>query len=107
MENYTFIQNLVSNLPPIPADSILSRTLLQNEHMRVILFQFAAGQELSEHTASKPAVLHFVSGQADITLGEDRQTAETNTYVYMQPNLPHSIVAKTDVVMLLVMLEVK
>ena len=107
MENYTFIQNLVGDLPPIPSDSILSRTLLQNEHMRVILFQFAAEQELSEHTASKPAVLHFVSGEAAVTLGEDQQQAQAHTYIHMQPNLPHSIVAKSDVVMLLVMLEAK
>lgn len=105
MDNYEFIQDIIGELPPIPADSILSRTLLQNDDLRVILFQFAAGQELSEHTASKPAVLHFISGEAAVTLGEDKQHAQANTYIYMQPHLPHSIVAETDVIMLLVMLE--
>jgi len=105
MESYTFIQDLLGDVPPIPKDSILSRTLMQNDHLRVILFQFAAGQELSEHTASKPAVLHFISGEAAVTLGEDEQHAQANTYIYMQPHLPHSIQAETDVVMLLVMLE--
>lgn len=105
MEKYTFIQNLTGELPAIPEDSILSRTLLQNDHLRVILFQFAAGQELSEHTASKPAVLQFISGEAAVTLGDDQQHAQVNTYIYMEPHLPHSILAETDVVMLLVMLE--
>jgi quercetin dioxygenase-like cupin family protein len=107
MEKFSFIQDLTADSQTIPSDSILSRTLLQNEYLRVILFQFAAGQELSEHTASKPAVLHFISGEAAVTLGEEHKQARANTYVYMEPHLPHSILAKTDVIMLLMILESK
>ena len=105
MKEYTLIDNLLADTQVIPTDSILSQTLIKNEHLRVILFTFAAGQELSEHTASKPAVLQFLSGKARLTLGEETQPAEAHTYVYMAPNLPHSIYAETDVVMLLTMLE--
>lgn len=105
MENYDFLQSLVLAEQELPPDSILSRTLMQNEHMRVILFQFSPGQELSEHTASKPAILHFLSGTAKVTLGEDAKSANPNTFIYMQPHLPHSIQAETQVSMLLIMLE--
>ena len=105
MENYTYLENLIPSAADLPSDSILSRTLIQNEDLRVILFHFARGQELSEHTSSKPAVLHFLQGEASITLGEDEKKASPNTYIYMQPNLPHSIVAETEVTMLLLMVE--
>jgi quercetin dioxygenase-like cupin family protein len=69
-----------------------------------ILFGFAPGQELSEHKSSKPALLHFVEGEADITLGDDSKAAGPGTWVYMEPDLPHSILAKTKVLMVLVLL---
>jgi quercetin dioxygenase-like cupin family protein len=89
----------------IPPDGVLSRTLYQDEHVKVVLFGFDAGQDLSEHTASMPALLHFVQGEAELTVGTDRCTATAGTWVYMTPNLPHSVVAKTPVVMLLVLLK--
>jgi quercetin dioxygenase-like cupin family protein len=105
MEAYHFIENLLASEKDLPSDSILSRTLLQNDDLRVILFQFAPGQELSEHTASKPAILHFLSGTASVTVGGDAKSAAPNTFIYMQPHLPHSIVAESQVSMLLMMLE--
>lgn len=88
----------------IPRDGILSRTLYHDEHVKVVLFGFDAGQDLSEHTASMPALLYFVQGEAELTLGTDQRIATAGTWVYMTPNLPHSVVAKTPVVMLLVLL---
>ena len=102
---FTYLENLLSETASLPSDSILSRTLLQNKDLRVILFQFAPGQELSEHTSSKPAVLHFLSGKASVTLGGETKAADMNTMIYMEPHLPHSIVAETEVKMLLTMLE--
>ena len=103
-ENYTFHSNLSDLISEIPLDSILSRTFFEDENMKVIQFGFAQGQELSEHTASRPAVLHFLSGEADVTLGEDPVSAQAGTWIHMPPNLPHSILAKTPVVMLLMLI---
>lgn len=105
MESYTYLDDVLSESAQLPSGSILSRTLIQNEDLRVILFQFARGEELSEHTSSKPAVLHFLAGEARVTLGSDEKKASPNTFIYMQPNLSHSIVAETEVTMLLVMME--
>lgn len=105
MTEYTHFDNLANLISDIPADSIISRTFFSSDQMKAILFGFAAGQELSEHTASKPAVLHFVKGQARLTLGEEAMTAQVGTWVHMEPNLPHSIFAETELIMLLLMLE--
>lgn len=100
---FTLIDDLLAQLPEIPPDSIVSRTFYSDDRLKAILFGFAAGQELSEHTAARPAILHFLQGQARLTLGDHATSAGPGTWVHMQPHLPHSIYAETDVVMLLTM----
>lgn len=103
-DQFEYIANLEELITDIPADSIVSRTYYQNDQMKAILFGFAKDQVLSEHTAARPAILHFIKGEASITLGDVAQQASENTWVYMEPKLPHSIEAKTDLWMLLLML---
>lgn len=104
MSLFEFVANLTDEMPDIPADSIISRTLYTGDDLKAVLFGFAAGQELSEHTASQPATLIFMSGEADLTLGDEQRTAQAGTWVHMPPNLPHSVAAKTEVVMLLLLI---
>ena len=101
--NYTLIPDLGAQ--DIPADGILSRTLYSDERVKVVLFAFAAGQELSEHTASMPAVVQIVKGTALLKLGGDLIDAGVGTWVHMPAQLSHSVQAKTPVVMLLLLLK--
>ena len=71
---YRYFADLAAQLPEITPDTIVSRTLYDGEQVRAIIFGFAPGQELSEHTASKRALLYFVSGEAELTLGGDAMT---------------------------------
>jgi quercetin dioxygenase-like cupin family protein len=104
---YTYLDNILDQLSDIPTDSIISRTVYSDPQVKTILFAFAAGQELSEHTSSQLASLlaslYFVQGEADLTLGDDTLTAQAGTWVQMPPHLPHSIVAKSPLLMLLTM----
>jgi quercetin dioxygenase-like cupin family protein len=88
----------------IPDDSTISRTIYQDEQIKAVLFGFAAGQELSEHTAATPAIMHFVQGEARVTLGQEVVEAKPGTWVHMPAHLPHSIQAHTPVIMLLLLL---
>ena len=102
---YTFVQDVRTPTPDVPPDSILSRTVYADDQIKVTAFTFAPGQELSEHTAARPAILHFLQGEAKITLGTDTRRATTGTWVYMPANLVHSIHAETPVSMLLLLLK--
>ncbi len=102
--SYKIIQNIVDEIQ-VPADGILSRTMYQDEHLKIVAFGFAVGQELSAHTAPMHAVLNFVRGHAELTLGEDKLEAQAGTVVHMDPQLTHGIVAKEPTVMLLYMLK--
>lgn len=101
--SYTFISSLVDQIPEIPTDSIISKTFYNGDELKGILFGFAAGQELSEHTAARPAILHFLSGEARLTLGGDEMEAQPGTWVHMPAKLPHSVFAKTPVQMVLLL----
>ena len=102
--NYSLIADLAELLPEISEDTIISRSVYQDGQVRAIIFGFAPGQELSEHTAARPAILHFLNGEAELTLGKDSFVAQPGTWAHMPAHLPHSILAKTEVIMLLLML---
>jgi quercetin dioxygenase-like cupin family protein len=104
MTTYTHIFDLAKEAEP-PANGILSRTVFQDDCIKAVVFGFGQGQELSEHTAAKPAMLFFVKGEASVGLDRDVQEAQAGTWVHMPANLKHSIKAKTPVVMLLVLLK--
>ena len=99
------VLDLNEKLGPAPADSIVSRTLYSDEQVQVSMFNFAPGQELSEHTAATPAILHFLQGQAELTLGAERRDAGPGTWVHMPARQPHALVARTEVAMLLLLLK--
>ncbi len=89
----------------IPKDGILSRTLFNDERVKAVVFAFSAGQELSEHTASMPAIIHLLKGEARLTLGTEAIDARAGTWVHMPAQLAHSLQARTPVVMLLLLLK--
>jgi quercetin dioxygenase-like cupin family protein len=104
MSEYTLWLDLAKEVQP-PDQGILSRTLFSDDRLKVVLFGFAQGEELSEHTASMPAVLHFLQGEAKMTLGDDKLDARPGTWVHMARGLRHSIRAQTPVVMLLLLVK--
>jgi quercetin dioxygenase-like cupin family protein len=99
----TSFQNLSALITDIPDDSIVSRTIFDDDRLKGVLFGFAPGQELSEHTSAHPAVLHFIEGQAEVTLGDEMMAAEPGSWVHMPARLPHGITANSRVIMLLLM----
>ncbi|MFO0972868.1 MAG: cupin domain-containing protein [Phycisphaerae bacterium] len=89
----------------VPERGTLSRALRNDDCAKVVWFGFAAGEELSEHTASMPATLHFVCGEAEVMLGGERVEARAGTWIYMPAHLKHAIRVKTPTVMLLTLIK--
>jgi quercetin dioxygenase-like cupin family protein len=102
--SYTLLNDVCREIE-VPADGTLSRTIHQDDRLKAVLFAFSAGQELSEHTASTPAIMHFLSGEAVVGLGPDLVQAAGGTWIHMPAMLPHSIRAKSPVTMLLLLLK--
>ena len=82
-------------------NGIVSRTLLRTPHSRVVLFGFAAGQELTEHTSTQHAVIQILSGECEFSLAGKPHVLRAGDLLYMPPNLPHAVKATQSFSMLL------
>jgi quercetin dioxygenase-like cupin family protein len=99
----TLFQDLLAEAP-IPARGILSQTLSDEAGVELVLFAFATGERLSEHTSASPAIIHVLAGQADLTAGDRATEAGPGTWLRMPAGTRHAIVARTPLVMALYLL---
>jgi len=98
---------LIPNLPgraEIPEQGTLSRVLHDDDRLRLVLFAFDSGQELTEHTASLPAVLQVISGRFRVTAGGDTFEMGPEAWLLLDAGQPHSLVALEPARLLLTML---
>ena len=102
---YTYIPDLLKSMSTLPEDSIVSRVIAKSERLDVTLFGFAVGQALTEHSSPYQAIIQVLEGQAQISLGKDTVTAEAGAWINMPPNLPHSLKATSEFVMLLTLIK--
>jgi quercetin dioxygenase-like cupin family protein len=82
-------------------NGIVSRTLLRTANFRTVLFGFAEGQELTEHTSTQSAVVQILSGECEFSLADKSQVAKAGDLIYLPPNLPHAVKATQKFSMLL------
>jgi quercetin dioxygenase-like cupin family protein len=82
-------------------NAIVSRSLLQTPQLRVVLFHFDAGQELTEHTSPHRALVQILAGRCEFKLGADWRTLQADDLVHMPPHLPHAVRATERFSMLL------
>ncbi len=93
----------LTSMSEFARDGIVSKSVVENDHHKIILFALAAGQELSEHTASVPASIHVLSGSGTVTLAGQELEARPGMLYYMPAELRHAVQARDDLVFLLTM----
>jgi len=82
-------------------NGIVSRTLFATPDTRVVLFGFSPGQELTEHTSTKRALVQILSGECEFTLNGKPRKLRAGDLLHMPPNLPHGVIATKQFSMLL------
>ena len=102
---HVFHADLNALIETIPPESIVSRQVHDDAHVKVTLFGFAAGQSLSEHTAAKPAIMQVLAGEGTFGLGRESLAVGPGSWAHMAPQLPHTVTARTPMVMLLTLLK--
>jgi quercetin dioxygenase-like cupin family protein len=90
-------------LVEVADQGIVSKTVVENEHHKLVHFTFAPGQELSEHTASVPAVIQVIEGNGRVVLGGVTHEAVPGKLFYMPAELKHAVTADGRLVILLTM----
>ena len=88
----------------IPDNGTLSRVLYKDEHIRVVVFAFDRGQELTDHTAGVPVTIHVVRGKLALTLGNDEEEIDPTSWAHLPAGLTHAVKALEPSVMVLTLL---
>ena len=88
----------------IPENGTLSRVLYKDAQLRLVVFGFDTGQELTDHTTRHAAVIHGVSGRLEVDLDGEQVEVRPGSWVHMPPNLPHAVKATEPSVMVLALL---
>ncbi|MBX7259110.1 MAG: cupin domain-containing protein [Candidatus Hydrogenedentes bacterium] len=101
---YTLVGNLVNEIA-VQEGSIVSKTVFQDDHLKAVLMALDAGQELSEHTASMPAVIHVLQGKSNVTLGGDVNLVSGGAWIHMPAEMKHAVSAVEPTVLLLLLLK--
>ncbi len=89
---------------PVPPRGIHSQTISEGDGVELVLFAFAEGEELKEHTSARPTIVHVLSGEADVTVGGETHRLGAGAWLRMAPDLRHGIAARTPLVMALYLL---
>lgn len=92
-----------ADITEFSAHGIVSRALLTEPNLRMTLFGFAPGQELSEHTSTWRAVIQILSGTSKWTIDGQTRELGAGEVLHLPPGVPHAVQAVERFSMLLVL----
>jgi quercetin dioxygenase-like cupin family protein len=98
---------VVSNIAealPVTASATTSRSLVDNDRVRVVAFVFDAGEQLTEHTAAMPVVVQLITGAMRFEVAGEAHHLTPGDCVYLPAREPHSLEALEPSLMTLVMI---
>ena len=90
----------------IPTDGTISRKLFEDERLRLVVFGFDAGQELTEHTSSAEVIVQVVSGRITLTVEGTAHLLTPASWLLLEPRRPHSLRAEEPSIVLLTLVGV-
>lgn len=86
----------LSSLLNFTEGGIVSRTLLASDSLRVVLFALAKGQELTEHTSARRALVQVVSGSCEFLYNGKWAHLEPGSLLHMPAGHVHAVKAVSD-----------
>jgi quercetin dioxygenase-like cupin family protein len=89
---------------PVTASATTSRSVVDNDHVRVIVFAFDTGEQLTEHTAAMPVVVQLITGAMRFEVAGEAHHLAAGDCVYLAAKEPHSLEALEPSLMSLVMI---
>lgn len=94
----------IADLVDVAESATVSRAIARSAGGSVTVFAFAAGQQLSEHSAPFDALVQVLQGELVLTIGGSDVRARAGEVVLMPADIPHALRATDDTKMLLTML---
>ena len=88
----------------IQPGSVVSKVIHRDDELNVTVFGFDTGEGLSEHQASRSAVVQVLSGRLRFTVDGEELDLGPGLWLHKSPNTPHALEATEPTVMLLTLL---
>jgi quercetin dioxygenase-like cupin family protein len=88
----------------IQPGSVVSKVIHRDDALNVTVFGFSAGEGLSEHQASRAAVVQVLSGRLQFTADGEDLDLGPGSWLHMSPGTPHALKATEPTIMLLTLL---
>lgn len=98
------VANLNDLIAPAP-DATVTKTLYDAPAARLVLFAMDAGQQLTDHSAAKPALVQVLDGQVEFEVGGESHTLGPGGWVAMPPGELHAVRATQPTRFLLTLLK--
>jgi quercetin dioxygenase-like cupin family protein len=98
--SHTSIDDIAGGVS-VQSGAIVSKVIHHGEGLDVTVFAIDAGQGLTEHTASRAAIVQVISGRLTFTVDGQALDARPGFWLHMAPGAPHALTAMEPTVMLL------
>ena len=70
---------------------VVSKTLVQNEHMGMTIFSFDKGEEISTHASGGDAMVTVLEGTGRFTVGGEVFILREGDTLIMPKDIPHAV----------------
>lgn len=70
---------------------VVSKTLVQNDHVSMTIFSFDKGEEISTHAAGGDAMVTVLDGTGRFTVGGDVFILNEGETLIMPKDIPHAV----------------
>jgi quercetin dioxygenase-like cupin family protein len=102
-DRYTYYPDLAAEAAQVQR-GIHSQTLSKGEGVELVLFTLASGEQLSEHTSARSAIVHVLHGAGRLNVAGDEYDIRPGAWLRMAAGTPHAIVADSELVFALYLL---
>lgn len=96
-----------AGLIEVQTEATVSRTAFRAPGVRVVLFGFDTGQELTEHTAAMPVLLQALSGRFSITADGRTEELVPGGLMHLDTRVAHAVYAHEPSKLMLTMLDAR
>ena len=100
-----FVLSDIASAVNIQAGAVVSRVIFRDNQTEVTVFGFATGEGLTEHQASRTAIVQVVKGRLEFIADGEQLDAEPGFWLHMEPGTPHSLTAREPTIMLLTLVD--
>jgi quercetin dioxygenase-like cupin family protein len=99
MNKLTIIQ--LTQPDSVVPKTTISKNFFKSPNLKTMLFSFAEGEELSNHSSKKDAILHVLNGNGTFATEQETVSLSEGTWIHIPAELTHRVEAGTELHFLL------